>query len=238
MNIHFLLHESFETEGVIRKWAASRGHKASYTRFYEGGTLPSTVAEVDFLVIMGGPQSPSTTKAECPHFDAVTEMQFIRACIEGEKFVLGVCLGAQLMGDALGATYEHSPEKEIGYFPIRLTDSGLCDPLFENFGSTLVVGHWHNDMPGLTPDAVVIARSEGCPRQIIRYGKRAYGFQCHLEFDYQNIELMIKHFADDFSEQPARRFVQHPDVIRRFDHKEMNGRLLGFLDKLTARKGK
>ncbi|MDR1722712.1 MAG: gamma-glutamyl-gamma-aminobutyrate hydrolase family protein [Tannerella sp.] len=234
MNIHFLLHESFETEGVIREWVTSRGHNASYTRFYEGDTLPSTVAEVDFLVIMGGPQSPSTTKAECPYFDAAAEMRFIRACIEGDKAVLGICLGAQLMGDALGATYEHSPEKEIGYFPIHLTDSGLYDPLFKDFGSTLVVGHWHGDMPGLTPDAVVIARSEGCPRQIIRYGRRAYGFQCHLEFDSQTIEPLIEHSAGDFSEQPARRFVQQPDAIRRFDYKEMNSKLFTFLDKFTA----
>ena len=59
--------------------------------------------------------------------------------------MIGVCLGSQLIGEALGAAFCHSPEK-IGKFPVRLTDAGKANPLFEDFGSVLNVGHWHNDM--------------------------------------------------------------------------------------------
>ncbi len=47
-----------------------------------------------------------------------------KKCIEANKAIIGVCLGAQLIGEALGAPYEHSPEKEIGSFPITLTEEG------------------------------------------------------------------------------------------------------------------
>nr|WP_301336086.1 hypothetical protein [Pseudoalteromonas sp. SCSIO_11900] len=68
--------------------------------------------------------------------------------ITANKIELGVCLGSQLIGEALGAAYQPSPEKEIGKFATTLTDAGLNHPLFSHFGSELNVGHWHNDMPG------------------------------------------------------------------------------------------
>jgi GMP synthase-like glutamine amidotransferase len=66
--------------------------------------------------------------------------------------------------------------------PDHLTEAGQQHPLFSHFGSPLTVGHWHNDMPGLTDQATILATSEGCPRQIVQYGNFVYGFQCHMEF--------------------------------------------------------
>jgi GMP synthase (glutamine-hydrolysing) len=135
------------------------------------GALPTSVSGINLLVIIGGPQSASTTTAECPHFDAVTEKTLIAKAIFAGKAVLGFCLGAQLIGEALGAPCEHSPYKEIGKFPITLTIEGLRNDKFAHFGRSLDVGHWHSDMPGLTPDTTLIAHSEGCPRQIVEYSK-------------------------------------------------------------------
>jgi anthranilate/para-aminobenzoate synthase component II len=55
---------------------------------------------------MGGPQSPSTTREECPHFDAAAECALIARCVAAGKALVGVCLGAQLLGTALGARHE------------------------------------------------------------------------------------------------------------------------------------
>ena len=38
---------------------------------------------------------------------------------------------------AYGGKYEHSPEREIGVFPINLTEAGLADDHIKDFGSTL-----------------------------------------------------------------------------------------------------
>lgn len=84
--------------------------------------------------------------------------------------MIGVCLGAQLVGEALGAAYSHSPEREIGPVKAALTEAGRADPFFASFPDVFLAGEWHNDMPGLTEDSVIIAESEGCPRQIVRYG--------------------------------------------------------------------
>jgi len=183
---------------------------------------------------MGGPQSPSTTQQECSHFDAAAERVLIARCINAGKAVVGICLGSQLIGEALGARYEHSPEKEIGKFPITLTTEGKANDKFAHFGDTLEVGHWHNDMPGLTDGAKIIAYSEGCPRQIIEYSDLVYGFQCHMEFTREVIELLIEASERELATLTAHRFVQQPDVLRANDYDAMNQMLFGFLDKLVA----
>lgn len=68
----------------------------------------------------------------------------------------------------MGATYEHSPEKEIGCFPITITKEAGLNELISDFEDTFIVWHWHGDMPGLAKDSVILAYSEGCPRQIVQ----------------------------------------------------------------------
>ncbi|HHY2937450.1 TPA: type 1 glutamine amidotransferase [Enterobacter roggenkampii] len=234
MHIHFIIHEHFEAPGAYEIWGKSRGCSLSYTRVYQGDPLPEELGGTDLLIIMGGPQSPATTREECPWFDAQAEKALISRAIEAGKTVIGVCLGSQLIGEALGAAFCHSPEKEIGTFPVRLTDAGKANPLFEGFGSVLNVGHWHNDMPGLTPQAKVLAYSEGCPRQIVQYSERVYGFQCHMELTPEVVELLIEHSQNDLRRAGEFRFVETAEKLRSHDYREMNQVLFSFLDKLTA----
>lgn len=181
---------------------------------------------------MGGPQSPDTTVEECPHFDVENEVGFISDVIEQGKHVLGVCLGAQLIGEALGARYEHSPNREIGVFPATLTKAGTLDPAVGKFPQTFMVGHWHGDMPGLTSEAEVLATSKGCPRQIVRYTPKVYGFQCHFEFTPEAIEGMIEHCSHELDEFANLPFVDSVEQLRAHDYGEMNRLLHEFLDQL------
>lgn len=230
MHIHFIIHESFEAPGAYETWAQQRGHSITYSRVYEGEPLPQEIEDIDFLIIMGGPQDPSVTREQCAHFDSKAEQQVILKAVLFDKVVLGVCLGAQLIGESLGAKYEHSPEREIGKFPITLTEEGTTDPMFEHFGRVIDVGHWHNDMPGLTDKSRVIAYSEGCPRQIVAYSDRVFGFQCHMELNKEIVAALIKN--DDLSDAKYQRFVEEPEVLLNHDYKEMNQKLHTFLDKL------
>lgn len=234
MHIHFIIHEHFEAPGAYEIWGKNRGCSLSYSRVYQGDPLPEDLESTDLLIIMGGPQSPATTLKECPWFDAQAEMRLIGRAIEAGKTVIGVCLGSQLIGEALGAAFCHSPEKEIGKFPVRLTEAGKANPLFGDFGHELSVGHWHNDMPGLTPQAKVLAYSEGCPRQIVQYGERVYGFQCHMELTPEVVELLIEHSQNDLRRAAEFRFVETAEKLRSHDYREMNQVLFSFLDKLTA----
>lgn len=229
MKVHFVVHESFEAPAAIEVWAHQRGAEISYSRLYEGDSLPSET-KFDFLVVMGGPQSPETTIEECSHFDAVKEIDFIKKAIRADKHLLGVCLGAQLIGEALGAKFDHSPNKEIGVFPIKLTTEGRSDPIIGKLPEEFSVGHWHSDMPGLTVESKILAVSEGCPRQIVCYSSKIYGFQCHFEFTSEAVEGMIKNSTQELEKYKGLPYVETASELLRHDYSEMNNFLFRFLD--------
>ncbi|KPY46606.1 Glutamine amidotransferase [Pseudomonas viridiflava] len=234
MRVHFIVHESFEAPGAYETWVRERGYKISYSRVYANEVLPSNADNIDLLVVLGGPQAPATTVEQCPHFDAVAECRLIRQAIVARKAVVGICLGSQLIGEALGAQFGHSPEKEIGKYPISLTADGKANSKVAHFGDVLEVGHWHNDMPGLTADAKILAVSEGCPRQIVEYGTLVYGFQCHMEFTSEVVELLIAASEPELNTLSDRRFVQQSAALRANNWNEMNQKLFTFLDKLVT----
>ena len=235
MKVHFVLHETFEVPGAYLKWAQERGHQVTTTKVYENETLPESVDDIGFLIVMGGPQSPDEDREAFPYYDPQAEIQLIQKAIKADRYIVGVCLGAQLLSVAYGAKYERSLEREIGVFPITLTEAGLKDEYVKVLGPTLNTGHWHGDMPGLTEDAVVLATSQGCPRQIIRFSSKHYAFQAHLEFDPEAVDLLIAADGEDVLEEQSQEltFVQKPEAIRAYDYQEMNAKLYAFLDSLT-----
>jgi GMP synthase (glutamine-hydrolysing) len=230
MKLHIVMHESFEAPGAIEIWANKNNFSVSYTRLYQGDKLPDKCDIFDYLIVMGGPQSPATTITECPHFNAQAEIDLIAKTVKQNKYVLGICLGAQLIGEALGAKFDHSPNREIGVFEINQTADGLKDPIISKFPKNFPVGHWHGDMPGLTPETKLLAFSKGCPRQIVRYTPRVYGFQCHFEFTPETIEDMIKNCSAELEKYKDLPYIENAVKLRSHDFKEINGKLFIFLD--------
>lgn len=232
MKIHIVIHESFESPAAIEDWALAKNHEISYSRIYAGEKLPKNALEFDFLIVMGGPQCPATTIEECSYFNAAAEIELIRNAILKNKLILGVCLGSQLVGEAYGAKFEHSPHKEIGVFPVTLTKDAKNDPIFSNFPADFLVGHWHGDMPGILADTKILATSEGCPRQIVAYESGVYGFQCHFEFTLTSIEEMIKNSKLELESLLGNPFIQNADQLRKNDYATINNFLFSFLDQM------
>jgi len=232
VRVHVVVHESFEGPGAIEEWARTRGHELAFSRLHEGDRLP-TIKSIDLLVVMGGPQSTRTTVEECPHFDAATELQLIASCVAAGTAVVGVCLGAQLVGEALGAPAEPSPHPEVGAFPVTLTEEGRKHPFLAGFEPTFLAGHWHGDMPGLTAAAVVLATSAGCPRQIVAYGRHVYGLQLHLELTYSLVEELVKHSQGQLRALDGFPYVSAAD-LRHTDWRPLHDRLAAFLDRLAT----
>lgn len=233
MHIHFIIHESYEGRGAFGLWITSNGFHQTNTRVYLEEKLPDQL-DFDLLVVLGGPQSPLTTVDECPYFNVNAETSFISKCISAGKAIVGICLGAQLIGEALGAKFEHSPHKEIGYFPISITAKGKENKLFNHFQSAEVVGHWHNDMPGLLSTSKILAYSKGCPRQIVEYSDIVYGIQCHLEFTKNSMKDLVRS-AFDTTLVNDNLWVQKENELMAYNTNNMNNLLYNFLDNLVLR---
>lgn len=226
MKIHAILHASFETVGSIENWASENSHSLRLTHSYLNEPLPG-IEDFDVLIIMGGPQSPREQDIY-PYL--ANEISLIQLAIKANKVVLGFCLGAQLIGEALGAQTLKSLEKEIGIWPITLTEEGKKDALFESFDDSFDVIHWHNDMPGIPEEAVLLASSPGCPHQAFRYKDRVYGFQFHMEITQENAKTMCQHCADDL--KPSK-FTQSKEDLLNSDFLSVNKKLNLILDCLV-----
>jgi len=105
MRIQYILHASFELPGVIRDWANQNQFSEKFCRPFAGEETPDP-AEFDFLIVMGGPQSALKVD-EIPYLQQ--EVALIQQALKRNVPVLGFCLGAQLLGVALGAKAEQSP---------------------------------------------------------------------------------------------------------------------------------
>lgn len=231
MKVHFIQQDDWVEPGEYLCWARRHDCEVSFTRCWLHERPPQE-ADADLLVVLGGCQCPATTKEECEYFDSAAEQVLIRKYVEAGRAVVGVCLGAQLVGEALGAPYAHSPEKEIGPVKARLTAAGKADPFLYAFPDSFDAGEWHNDMPGLTPDTVVLAESDGCPRQIVRYGKYVYGFQTHMEFTHEIIAAGLHDAGGEI--QAEGPYVQTAEELLAYDYTDMNRLLSSFLDALIA----
>lgn len=230
MRIHYIIHAPFENLGVIEDWIIKHKHAATGTHTYRGEQLPD-VTEFDFLIVMGGPQS-AITLDQYPYLQQ--EIELIRQAIQANKAILGVCLGAQLLGVALGAAAENSPHKEIGIYPIETTEAAEHDALFKLFPKHFPVMHWHGDMPGLSEECVLLAGSAGCPRQAFRYGDKVYGFQFHLEFTPENVIDLLTHCGDDLA---SGKYVSEAEELMALDLQAINQKMHMTLDYLAALSG-
>ncbi len=227
MRIHGITHADFESLAAIETWIQARNHTLTVTKAYNDEQLPA-VNEFDMLILMGGPQSPKDVD-KYPYL--AKEMQLIRASIAQDKYILGICLGAQLITEALGAATQSSPKREVGMFPVVKTSSGQHDPYLQHIPEESLVMHWHNDMPGELANMEILLESAACPCQAYRIGQRIYGFQCHLELTRDSVELLIKHGENDLL---PGDYVQDVQSMRNNDYRQMNENLFKFLDSFSA----
>jgi len=128
------------------------------------------------------------------------EIHLINDALRAEKPVLGVCLGSQLLAAALGAAVRKGPQKEIGWYPIRLTAPAQRDALWKGERPSFTALHWHGDVFDLPGGALSLASSDLTPVQAFRYGRNAYGFLFHLEMSRTMIDQMVEGFSDELRE--------------------------------------
>lgn len=109
------------------------------------------------------------------------EKQFIRGALDRATPILGVCLGGQLLAEAAGARPYRSPEPEIGWYDIEITDAGAADPVIGPLAPSVELFEWHHYVAPLPPRAVELARTTACVQAFRIDGKPAWGLQFHAE---------------------------------------------------------
>ncbi len=170
-------HVPFEGPGSFQDALKERGIRYREVNLYEEAA-PANLDGCKGLIIMGGPMNVYEEK-EYPFLK--DEDGLIKEALSKKFPMIGVCLGAQLMAKAAGAKVVKGKKKEIGWYPLYLTEEASDDPVFMAIPREIEVFQWHGDTFDIPKGAVRLASSELFPNQAFRIGDNAYAFQFHIE---------------------------------------------------------
>lgn len=207
MRLLCLQHDPLDGPGALLEWAETGGHDVFFCLICNGEALPP-VNSFDLLVSLGGPMG-AYEEEKYPWL--AQEKQYLREAVTGGKKILGLCLGAQLLADALGGSAFRHTCKEFGWQPIEPTEAGqkwfgASDPFY--------AFQWHGDTYTLPPGAVQLARNEAAEQQAFLIetpsGGKALGLQFHLEWTEQ---MAREALAEPGVAPPATSFIQTPEEI-------------------------
>jgi len=192
-----LRHTPIEGLGLIGNALREQGIQHRYLDMARGEPAPRDLRGVGGLIVLGGPMAAYETER---HAFLTAESALIERAITAGRPVLGICLGAQLIAQVLGARVYAGERREIGWAPVSLTEDGREDPLLVGLDPTITVFHLHGDTYELPPDGRNLAASDLYEQQAFAWSELVYGFQFHLEFT----DTIIARLASD---PDSRRYI-------------------------------
>ncbi|GAB4385493.1 MAG: glutamine amidotransferase [Phycisphaerales bacterium] len=180
-----------------------------------GRPVPKDLDNVHGVLALGGAQNVDEA-----HPWLKPEMEFLKQAHEAGLPVVGICLGAQMIAQALGGEVGRMERPEAGFAPVDLLFPAQTDVLFSGISWRSWQFHSHAyEVKELPPGATLLASSERCRVQAFRVGMRTIGIQYHPEYDRAMIEAGFANsqalFAganitvDELSRQADRHYAEY-----------------------------
>lgn len=186
MRLLVFQHIECEHPGKLRDFLARDRVEWTAIGLDAGDEIPD-LDVFDALWVMGGPMDVWDVE-ENPWL--VEEKAAIRTWVRDlARPFLGLCLGHQLLADALGGTCGPQAPPEIGILEVELTEAGKTDSIFADMPHVQHTLQWHSVKVSQAPeDAVILARSPLCSNQAMRIGDNAWSMQYHVEVEPDTVD--------------------------------------------------
>jgi GMP synthase-like glutamine amidotransferase len=176
MRIHCLHHSHLGGEIYLPVWAAEKGYRWTSSVVPAVPSLPAP-DDLDCLMVLGGPMS---AWEEDRHPWLTAEKRLLEALIVAGKPILGICLGAQLLADVLGARTYAGAHKEIGWQRVEATPESRAHPVGAVLPDAFETFLWHADSFDIPDGATHMAWSAAYASQAF-VRERVLALQFHLE---------------------------------------------------------
>lgn len=186
MHLMVLQHADVEHPGIFREFLREDGHSWDTVELHNGAPLPD-LKGYDALWVLGGPMD---VWQEDEHPWLRAEKAFIREAVQDRGIpFLGLCLGHQLLAEALGGKVEASGVPEIGVMDVQLTEAGATGVLFDGIPDVFKALQWHSaEVVQMPAGAACLATSPDCAVQAMKWQTRAFSVQFHLEVEGTTVD--------------------------------------------------
>ena len=199
MNVLIFQHASTEHPGTLLDWLNTRKLRSVVHHWYRDGRAPDP-EEFDWLVVLGGSMNVDSEK-ENPWLKE--EKRFIRDWIAEDKPILGLCLGGQLIAQAMGGKVSRAEKREIGFQEVKR--NGKTHRFLKSWPESARVYQFHEDVFTLPPGTENLLTSDACELQAFAKDN-VLGLQFHPE----STREWILSNASSVKKTAGENYVQNP----------------------------